>query len=190
MIGIRCAVCLQESRGDITAKHLLGMVTKAMSAVRTVVGKETIEDPSLVYRGATKKLDALREKLENTIKSRHNMPTKEEFRLLDAACETLCLPAPMPISADEDLEEQNEQEERDEERDAGDLAPVQERPGVDTPQVIRDAWDLIMHQDELRKSIRFQLLPLLLRVHDNVQSGKDAASATTNGWCAQVNSAR
>ncbi len=166
------------------AKDLLSMVNKAMSAVQTVVGKEVIEDPSLVYRGALKKLDSLRGKLEHTIKSRHKT-SKEQLGLLDNACEMLDLPAPTSISADEDLEEQTEQEERDDD----DLAPIQQRPGVDTPQVVRDAWDLIMHQDELRKSIRFQLLPLLLRVHDNVQSGKVAASATEDGWCAQAKDA-
>ncbi len=185
------ALCPQERRDGMAAKDLLSIVNKAMSAVRTVVGKEAIEEKGFVFRGAMKALGDLRGKLQHTINSRHNTLSKEQLGLLDRACDMLALPTPTPISADTSIsadEDLEEQEERDDDDD--DLAPDQERPGPDTPEVVHEAWDLIMGQDELRKSIRFQLLPLLCRVHDNVQSGKDAASATEDRWYARANDAR
>jgi hypothetical protein len=63
-----------------------------------------------------------------------------------------------------------------------DIAVCEQIPPDDiSPQVVKDAFRRIMSNPSLRASIRFDLVPFLKRIYDNVREAQRIASETSNG---------
>ncbi|KAJ1627299.1 hypothetical protein T492DRAFT_1120957 [Pavlovales sp. CCMP2436] len=87
---------------------------------------------------------------------------------------------------DEDGEEEDEDGEEDVEEVDEDVEEVdadveEERRLLAAPILVSDAFAIVMGMAEVRASLRFELVPLLRRVHDNVLAGKAAAMLAPNG---------
>ena len=77
-------------------------------------------------------------------------------------------------------EEEVEEEEEETEEAAAAAERPQELPAADAPAVVRQAFDLIK-SSPMRRDIRFDLAPFLLRVHDNVLAAQAKAGTKNDG---------
>lgn len=88
-------------------------------------------------------------------------------------------PNPVPDPCDDESDDDDEPD--DEPPPTGEEAPAAERaqlaPSDDAPQVVKDAFRLIMSSANMRRNIRFDLTPFLLRVHRNVETARAKAAS-------------
>jgi len=82
---------------------------------------------------------------------------------------------------EETVDEEDGEEQNVEEEEMLDVEREQAPPADDAPELVRRAYSLIMGNAGLRKKLRFDLAPFLLRVHDNVTQNLAASRQMAYG---------
>ena len=84
-------------------------------------------------------------------------------------------------SGDEDEDEEDEDPASTTGPDEAPVERAQAPPSVGDPDVVKEAFRLIMSSSMMRGTIRFDLAPFLLRVHDNVLAAQAKAAGEGSG---------